>query len=225
MVEISEELVAGRRGWNVGLVLVDGVVQRAGAPEVEAALARLEESAAERWRGKDRKALAAIEPFKDYQDYYDLRGKTYPVLIQAESVATKGRPVAIADPLVRAMFAIEIKNAILTAGHDYERIKPPLRLGLAGGTERYALLGGREKVAFAGDFAMSDSGGLIASVILGPDERTRLSSATTRLLFVSYAPPSVSRNELYAHLAELARAVGLVSPGCEAREPELLTPV
>lgn len=84
-------------------------------PALEAAKRRLE---------KDLRAgaggPAADRILRAYLDYYRARGSTYHVKAQQESVALKGKPLPRRAALVEAMFMAELKNLILTAGHDLD---------------------------------------------------------------------------------------------------------
>src|SRR4029453_18871668 len=62
-----------------------------------------------------------------YVDYYRAHGKTYHVKAQWESVAVKGKPIPRRAALVEAMFMAELKNLVLTAGHDLAAVRLPIR--------------------------------------------------------------------------------------------------
>jgi DNA/RNA-binding domain of Phe-tRNA-synthetase-like protein len=78
------------------------------------------------------------------------------------------------QPLVEAMFMAELKNLILTAGHDLAAISPPVRIDVSRDDDRYVLMNGSEQALRAGDMTMVDGEGLVSTVVYGPDRRTRI---------------------------------------------------
>jgi len=128
--------------------------------------------------------------------------KTYPVQAQLESVVLKGRSIPHVAAIVEAMFMAEVKNLLLTAGHDLETIQAPVTLDVADGAderhpnERYTLLNGQEKVLKPGDMMMVDRQGVISSVIYGPDRRTQITLATRHAFFAVYAPAGIGADSL-----------------------------
>jgi DNA/RNA-binding domain of Phe-tRNA-synthetase-like protein len=53
--------------------------------------------------------------------------------------------------------------------------------------------------------------------VYGPDQRTRLSEATRRALFTTYAPEGVSDDAARQHLTELATLAQVVAPAANVR--------
>ena len=137
----------------------------------------------------ERSDLKNMEPLKTYNDYYKRFKKTYQVLLQLESIVFKNRSIPRVATLVEVMFMAELKNLLLTAGHDLEAIDRPLKLDVSRGKEKYTLLNGQEKELIPGDMMISDLKGIISSIIYGPDQRTRIRPNTRKVLFVVYAPP------------------------------------
>jgi len=101
------------------------------------------------------------------------------------------------------MFMAELKNQLLTAGHDLASLQGGLRLGVAAGDESYTTLSGEVQELKPGDMFISDEGGVISSVIYGPDQRTRLQPGTRAAVYTVYAPPSIGAQAVYRHLEEL----------------------
>ena len=71
--------------------------------------------------------------------------KTYQVLLQLESIVFKNRSIPKVALLVEVMFMAELKNLLLTAGHDLEVIDMPIKLDVASDKEKYTLLNGQKK--------------------------------------------------------------------------------
>jgi DNA/RNA-binding domain of Phe-tRNA-synthetase-like protein len=169
---------------------------------------------------------AAPEPdatpvLRAYVDYYRARGKTYHVKAQRESVALKGKPIPSRAALVEAMFMAELRNLILTAGHDLDAVEPPLHADVTAGGERYVLLNGAEAVLDPGDMLMADGAGIVSSVLRGPDQRSRITGETRNVLFAVYAPAGIGEDAVRRHLEDIRSNVQLVAP--DARAEALVT--
>jgi DNA/RNA-binding domain of Phe-tRNA-synthetase-like protein len=147
-----------------------------------------------------------------YVDYYRSRGSTYHVKAQRESVARKGKPIPSRAALVEAMFMAELRNLILTAGHDADALDPPVRVDVTRHGDRYLLLNGREAVLKDGDMMIADRSGIISSILHGPDQRTRLTARTRNVLFLAYAPAGIGARAVRDHLDDIRANVELFAP-------------
>jgi DNA/RNA-binding domain of Phe-tRNA-synthetase-like protein len=112
-------------------------------------------------------------------------------------------------------------SRILTAGHDLDAIASPLRVDVTAEGDRYVLLNGTETVLEGGDMLMADGVGIIASVLRGPDRRTRITGETRNVLIAAYAPARVGGAAVRAHLEDIRTNVQLVTP--EAQKQALMT--
>jgi DNA/RNA-binding domain of Phe-tRNA-synthetase-like protein len=205
-------------GAVVGALVMRAVRNPEVSPALEAAKRRLEE--------RLRDATSASSPAADrvlhaYVRYYRARGKTYHVKAQLESVARKGRPIPSRAALVEAMFMAELENLILTAGHDFDALVPPVQADVTPDGARYMLLGGTEVVLERGDMMMADGTGIVSTVLRGPDLRTRITPQTRSVLFAVYAPAGVGEDAVRAHLEDIRANVQLIAP--QARTLELMT--
>jgi DNA/RNA-binding domain of Phe-tRNA-synthetase-like protein len=220
MLIVSSAWQAAYPGAAQGLLVMRNAANPEHHPELEKRKAELEEELRARFAGASKAALAALPSVQPYAAYYDRFKKTYHVLLQLESVALKGKPLPRVAALVEAMFMAELKNQLLTAGHDLDALREPLRLGVAKGDERYTLLNGKEETLKPGDLFIVDAEGVTSSIIYGPDHRTRITPATRNALFTVYAPPGIGPAAVHQHLENLHENVLVIAP--EART-ELLT--
>ena len=156
--------------------------------------------------------LAALPIMQAYAAYYKAFRKNYHVLFQLESIALKGKSIPSVVSLVEAMFMAELKNRLLTAGHDLNALELPVTLDISKGHERYTMLNGKEQSLKPGDMMMTDNQGTISSVIYGPDGRTRITQETKNPLFVVYAPPGVGEGQVIRHLQDIKEYIELFSP-------------
>jgi DNA/RNA-binding domain of Phe-tRNA-synthetase-like protein len=147
-----------------------------------------------------------------YRSFYKRFKKSYHVLGQLESVALKGKSIPDVNALVECMFMAELRNMLLTAGHDLDHIEGELRLSCSKGGETFVNIRGEERELKPGDMFISDSKGIISSVIYGPDKRTMIRDNTTRVLYTTYAPDSVPSQAVEQHLHGIERNVLTVCP-------------
>jgi hypothetical protein len=126
-----------------------------------------------------------------------------------------------AAALVEAMFMAELRNRVLTAGHDLDELELPLRADVSADGDRYVTLGGAEVTLSRGDMLMTDGAGIVSSVLRGPDQRTRITPGSRSALFAVYAPAGVGEAAVRRHLDSIRANVTLVAP--EAQTAALVT--
>jgi len=215
MFIVSEAWKAAYPAAVVGILVMHNVVNPERHPALDRRKDELESQLRSRFSGQSGAALKSLPPIQAYNAYYKRYKKTYHVLFQLESVALKGKSIARAAALVEAMFMAELKNLLLTAGHDLEAIQLPVRLDISNGTERYTLLNGQEQVLKPGDMIMTDGQGVISSVLYGPDQRTRITGDTRHVFFAVYAPAAIGEQAMRQHLQDIQANVALVAPEAE----------
>jgi DNA/RNA-binding domain of Phe-tRNA-synthetase-like protein len=211
MIIATEVWKSAFPGAVVGALAMTGVSNPEHSAALEPQKRRLEEDL------RRRAVSGAAYPDADrvlraYADYYRSHGNTYHVKAQWESVAVKGKPIPGGAALVEAMFMAELKNLILTAGHDLEAIARPVGVAMTRGDERYVVLGGKERAVGPGDMMMADRKGIISTVLYGPDRRTRITAETRQVLFAVYGPAGVSEDEVRRHLEDIRANVLLIGP-------------
>lgn len=200
---------------HVGILVMEGVTNPETCPALEQQKKELEEDL--RSLFKVPADLKSVEPVKSYQNYYKRFNKTYHVLQQVQSVAFKGKSVPRVACLIEAMFMAELRNMLLTAGHDLDVVEQPIRLEVAQGGETFVRMNSEEQVLKQGDMYIADTQGIISSVIYGPDSRTRIRPSTTRALFTVYSVPGVTEQATVQHLKGIETYVRLVEPSAEVK--------
>ena len=173
---------------------------------------KIENNLREKFAGLTRADLKKLEPINAYRNYYKKFKKSYHILFQLESIVFKNKSIPKVAALVEAMFMAELKNLLLTAGHDLDTVDLPVKLDAASGTEKYIMLNRQEKELLPGDMFISDSGGIMSSIIYGPDLRTRINPDTQNVLFTVYAPPGVEKSEVFQHLQDIRDYVHIITP-------------
>jgi DNA/RNA-binding domain of Phe-tRNA-synthetase-like protein len=204
-------------GAVVGALLMRGVRNPAYSGTLETAKRRLEVEL----RGAQGPDTEPI--LQAYVNYYRVHAKAYHVKAQRESVAAKGKPIPQRAALVEAMFMAELRNLILTAGHDLDALVLPLRADVTAEGDRYVLLNGEEAFLEPGDMLMADGAGIVSSVLRGPDQRTRITSETRSVVFAVYAPVGVGEELARRHLEDIRANVKLVVPNAQTEALLTLT--
>lgn len=211
-MEITDAWRKSYPGASIGILAMDGVENPPDHPGLAEHVRRVEEELRRRWAGATRADLAQLPELEAYRAYYKRFGKTYHVQLQLESVALKGKPLRGNGCLVLAMFAAELHNRLLTAGHDLARVEGGITVDVAKGGERYVGIGGRELALQPGDMYIRDEVGILSSVIYGPDDRAQIAPGTRQAIFTVYAPAGIEPEAVARHLADIASGVCLFSP-------------
>jgi DNA/RNA-binding domain of Phe-tRNA-synthetase-like protein len=211
-IQIADGWRSAYPGATVGILALSGVTNPPAHPALAERVTRLTDELRRRFAGKTRAELAELPELAAYRAYYKRFDKTYHVQLQLESVALKGKPLRASGALVLAMFAAELEDRLLTAGHDLERVARPIAVAVAAGGERYVGMGGRELALQPGDMFMRDETGILSSVLYGPDERTRITAASRAAVFCVYAPDGIGPNAVARHLDVIEANVRLIAP-------------
>jgi DNA/RNA-binding domain of Phe-tRNA-synthetase-like protein len=213
MFSVSDDWRAAYPGAFVGVLAMAQVAN----PKSHQALNEIKTGleAHIRARYKSKEEVRSQERLQAYRAYYKPYKKTYHVQMQLESVALKGKSIPSIAALVEAMFIAELKNQLLTAGHDLDIVEAPVRLDVASGDERFVRINGQEQQLKAGDMFISDQQGVLSAVIYGPDQRTRIGPSTTRALFTVYAPPGIGEVAVRQHLQDIESYARLIGPEAE----------
>ena len=211
-LEVAPRWREAHPGATVGLIAMRGVRNPASNDSLNDLAAALESDVRSRLGSADRETIRAMPPLPAYAAYYKRWGQRYHVAMQLESVAQKGKALPRVAALVEAMFIAELKNLLLTAGHDLDALEFPLRLTIGSG-ESYIAPNGQETSVKPGDMFIADARGrILSAIITGPSAVARIGPETTAALFYAYAPPGVDLALVDAHLDQIERNVRFISP-------------
>lgn len=184
--------------------------------ELEKRKTELEEQLRAQFARQDRAAIASNPILQVYGEYYKCFKKTYHVQLQLESIVLKGKSIPTVASLVECMFMAEVKNMLLTAGHDLDKLQLPLTLDVTQGTESYTLMRGEEQIVKAEDMMICDQVGIISNIIYGPDQRTQITESTRNVIFTVYAPAGIEVQTIMQHLKDMRDYVLLIAPEAES---------
>jgi len=202
-------------GAHTGVLVMRNVSNPAHHADLEKQKMELEERLRSQFAGQDRAALASHPVLQAYSEYYRRFKKTYHVQLQLESIVLKGKTIPSVAGLVESMFMTEVKNMLLTAGHDLDTLQLPLKLDVTTGNENYMLLRGENQTVKAGDMMISDGIGIISNIIYGPDQRTQITADTRNVVFTVYAPAGIDEPTILQHLHNMRENVMLVAPSAQ----------
>jgi len=200
---------------HAGVLAMRNASNPAHHTELERLKAELEEGLRSQFTGQDRAAIASHPVLKVYGEYYKRFKKTYHVQLQLESIVLKGKSIPSVASLVECMFMGEMKNFLLTAAHDLDKLGLPLTLDVTQGTESYTLMRGEEQIVKAGDMAISDQAGIISNIIYGPDQRTQITESTRNVVFTVYAPAGIDEQLVMRHFQDMRDYVLVIAPEAE----------
>ncbi len=216
IVTISDAWKSAYPEAQAGILVMRNVANPARHATLDQQKADLETQLRSQFSGYDRAKLAELPILQAYNKYFKQFKKTYHVQLQLESVIFKGKSIPNVAALVEAMFMAELKNMLLTAGHDLDALQLPVTVDVAKGDERYVLINSQEQTAKPDDMMMTDGRGVISSVIYGPDQRTRIMPRTERVLFMVYVPPGLIEQIVYDHLRDIQANVMTIAPKAQS---------
>ena len=201
-----------------GALVAHACPNRLRAPAIEPERRRVETQLRERFPGN---AIDADPIASAYAGYFRRFGARYLVVHQAKTVIG-GRPIASASALVEAMFTAELGSLVLTSGHDLKALNEALLVDVAQPGDTYTKLSGKEQALRAGDMVVRDAEGIIASVVHGPDHRTRIRDDTAAVLFGAWCPRGIPPETVDAHLLTLAGLLRREWPEATVGAPRIL---
>jgi DNA/RNA-binding domain of Phe-tRNA-synthetase-like protein len=224
MITLNETWRKTYPGACVGILAIRTIVPQADDIEnLDRLKTELENQLRNHHSGQDRAALRQNYPLDVYHDYYKRFKKTYHLQLQLESIVFKGKSIPRATPLVLAMFMAELKNVLLTSGHDLDALQLPVYIDVATGSESYERINQADQVLKPGDMYIADAQGILSSIIYGPDYRTRISPTSTAAFCSVYAPEGINPADVHEHLKDIRYNIQTFSPSADTLALEVLS--
>jgi len=221
-IAATAEWQTAHRGAIIGLLELSAVENAHSSLQLDARKRETEARLRERYRGLSRRELLSLPVMAAYAQYYKRFDKTYHVLLQLESIVSKGKPLPSVSPLVDANFIAEVDTLVLTAGHDVDKLVGAVSIDVSREADQLTQMNGTPKVIAAGDMIMRDAKGICCSILYGQDNRSPISVGTSHVLYVAYAPAGVPADAVQAHLGAIEEHVRLVSPAAVKEQQQLL---
>jgi len=145
-----------------------------------------------------------LKRVQEYSNFYRKFEGIFPIEYQLRSILA-GNQIPAVSCLVEVMFMNELKYCCLAAGHDLEAIQGDLILDLAEGSESYIKINDQEQTIKKGDIILKDQVGIIASVLYGPDSRTKIIPISRNIIYMSYFLFKIERAEIISIMVDLTR--------------------
>ncbi len=221
MFIVSERWKLTHPDAMAAMLVVKEAINSSGHPELECRKRMLETELRVRFQNPD--DIKDADAIRAYTAYYRKFEKTYHLVQQLKTLVMKQRPLPVVSGLVDAMFMAEMKNLLLTAGHDLATVTSPVTLDAAVGTEEYTKLNQEPQLAKSGDMMVTDKAGILSTVIHGPDYRSRITPQTRDVLYVVYAPQGISRDDVCLHLRDIGQSILVFSPAAHLEPMRLLS--
>jgi DNA/RNA-binding domain of Phe-tRNA-synthetase-like protein len=211
-ISATDEWRNAHPGAAIGLLELAGVENERSSSSLEQRKRETEAHLRERYGGFTRQDFLALPVMSAYEQYYKRFNKTYHVLLQVESIVLKGKSLPDVLPLVDANFTAEVETFVLTAGHDVAKLRGPISIDVSAEGDAMTQMNGANKVIRGGDMIMMDAGGICCSIIYGQDNRSPISTGTSRVLYVAYAPAKVPPELVENQLRKIEENIRLFSP-------------
>jgi len=211
-ISTSDEWLTIHPGAVIGLLELSNVENPHSSSRLDERKRETEARLRERYQGFTRQDFLALPEMSVYSHYYKRFNKTYHVLLQVESIVMKGKNLPNVSPLVDANFIAEVETLVLTAGHDVAKLCGSILIEVSREGDHITQMKGESKAIQAGDMIMKDGIGVCCSIIYGQDDRSPISSGTSRVLYVAYAPAGVSPKTVDSQLLRIEENIRLFSP-------------
>ena len=151
---------------------------------------------------KDYKNPENLSRIIKYNSFYKKFDSKVPMEFQIKSILNN-KEIPTFNPIVTCMFMAELKNIILTAGHDLDKLSEEIEVLCSEGNEEYTKINGKIQKLKKNDIFAKNSLNIISSVLYGPDSKTKITGETKNCLFMCYSF-GLNDKELRNHLNDLA---------------------
>ena len=168
----------------------------------------------EKYQEYDRKAVFGENP---YVRFFKKFKKTYPVMMQFESVMFKGRPFPDFNPVAEVAFLMEIVTHVLSGTHDVDQIQGTVELYSATAKEDFPGMRGTLFHTYPGDFCGRDDAGIIFSLIAGADERTCARTGSRHVFYPIFGTPDLPETVIQSAMETLVAYICVLSPEAEIK--------
>jgi DNA/RNA-binding domain of Phe-tRNA-synthetase-like protein len=221
-ISATSEWRGAHPGAIVGVLEISGLKYAGSSSALQERKRELEAGLRRRYDGFARPGFLALPVMAEYDRYYRRFNKTYHVQLQLESIVLKGKPLPDVLPAVDVNFMAELETLVLTAGHDADKLLEPIVIDVSRDGEQMTQMNGAPRAIRAGDMIMRDAGGISCSIIYGQDARSPISSETSRVLYVAYAPAGVAADVVESQLGRIEDNLRLFSANVSVEQRRLL---
>lgn len=160
----------------------------------------------------DRELVFEMNP---YYSFFKKFRKTYPVMLQFESVVRKGRPFPNRNPVIEVPYLMELMTQVLSGTHDADALQGTVELFLGTEKEPFTGIGGKPVHTYPGDICGRDEGGIIFSAVAGADERTCARNDSRHVIYPVFGTPGMPVEVIEDLLQILVGYVRVLAPTAE----------
>jgi len=207
---------------TIGLLELSGLDNALPSPGLTDQKRATEARLRQRYQGFTRKDFLALPAMAAYEQYYKRFNKTYHVLLQVESIVLKGKNLPDVSPLVDSNFTAEVETFVLTAGHDVAKLRGAISIDASLEGDSMTQMNGASKDIYAGDMIMRDAQGICCSIIYGQDDRSPISTNTSQVLYVAYAPAGIPAELVELQLRRIEESIRLFSTSALVEQLRLI---
>lgn len=206
-VEISNKLKESYPESIFGSLIIKGIENQKKHIELENQKRKLEDYLRKNFdQTKEDKILI------NFKNHFGRWNKTYPIEFQIQSIL-KGKNLPQVSILVDSMFHAELKNRILTSGHDLDDIKGrTLIFDSSRGNEEYTKINGKNEKLKEDDIFLRDEEGILANVLYGPAKRSSISMNTKNVIYFAWCIKGIKINTVRTHLENISANLEIVYP-------------
>jgi len=222
-IAATDEWRSAHPGATIGLLELSGVRNAGSSSRLTERKREIEASLRARYQGFTRQQFLGLPVMVEYDRYYTRFNKTYHVQLQLESIVLKGKHLPDVSPAVDANFMAEVETLVLTAGHDSDKLRGALVIDVSRDGESMTQMNGTSRAIRPGDMIMRDAEGICCSIIYGQDARSPISPATSRVLYVAYAPAGIGPDVVERQLGGIEANLRLFSPAVAVEQHRVLT--
>jgi DNA/RNA-binding domain of Phe-tRNA-synthetase-like protein len=222
-ISATERWRAAHPGAMIGLLELSSINNTLSSARLEDRKRETETYLRACYQGFTRQDFLALPVMSAYERYYKRFDKTYHVQLQVESIVLKGKGLPNVSPLVDANFIAEVETFVLTAGHDVAKLNAPIIIDVSQEQDQMTQMNGTSRVIRSGDMIMRDADGISCSIIYGQDDRSAISTDTSHVLYVAYAPSGVTLELVEAQLRRIEENIRLFAPSAVVEQHTLLS--
>jgi len=222
-ISATDEWRTSHPGAIIGLLELSGLENAGASGGLNERKREIEARLRERYKGFSRREFLSLPVLAAYDRYYARFDKTFHLQLQLESIVLKGKNLPDVSPAVDSNFMAEVETLVLTAAHDVAKLRGAIALDVSREGDRMTQMNGSSKAIRAGDMIMRDAEGICCSILYGQDDRSPISPATSRILYVAYAPAGVPAEAVADQLRRVEENVRLFSPAASVEQRSLLT--
>jgi DNA/RNA-binding domain of Phe-tRNA-synthetase-like protein len=222
-ISATDEWRTSHPGAIIGLLELSGLENAGASGGLNERKREIEARLRERLKGFSRREFLSLPVLAAYDRYYARFNKTFHLQLQLESIVLKGKNLPDVSPAVDSNFMAEVETLVLTAAHDVAKLRGAIALDVSREGDRMTQMNGSSKAIRAGDMIMRDAERICCSILYGQDDRSPISPATSRILYVAYAPAGVPAEAVADQLRRVEENVRLFSPAVSVEQRSLLT--